>query len=492
MQAILIFLLQATTALDGSIRGLQDESREAREHAVSALVACDPGAVRALLDHADGRVREGACEALVRMNDPTSIPALLLCADDAAADAIVRLARLHLLDIPSIALLADKATKVRLRAANAAFVHAHFARTNGSARFSSPRFHRPILSGGAWSAEVVRALVQDVSALEDQRSQATLALLLLEGHGATDLLISLLTDSRRTVQVTAASALSSLASRKGLAALASLLDAETQPHRALIPYALRGVGGTHGVSDRAKKRLVVILRDNSAWYAAAGTQALARIDEDLRNKELLRRIQQLRSQDRELETGLFLLRVDAATLTDQMPEIARFAAESKLSLIRATTAPRIQSLALIRPHLKPIPGPKERLRAYLVGALLTRHKAPAADRLAYAEPLLATDSAYWHASALAHLGFVPTALRNHLDLRIHVALNGPYVATRVRAASLLLPDPKARHVLWLALYDGSPSAAIWSGSALGVDGRAPISERRRWAREAIAELAEKK
>ncbi|MEM8882924.1 MAG: HEAT repeat domain-containing protein [Planctomycetota bacterium] len=464
---------------------LQSESRLLREQGVERLGGPDYATsdVLALLNHDDERVRRGATRALARRADPVALPALLQWEDAASAEAIWSIAARNRLDLPTLALLTTEPMEEHLRRATAAAVHAHLGRFRRRPRTSSPERHRILIAGGGWAVEELDRIVQDPSQGRAKRAQAVYALVLMEGRLRLPMLVTLLQDREPYVRATAAHQLWFLRRNEGYTALAAQLHKGRELDPEVMPYAVSGATQMRVAGDLPLEELERIIRDEEPYYAGGAGQALLRLDRTRGVRAMVRRGRKTTAESTDLELGVLLYR--CARDFEGCRALVR---DIKEPLVRVRYANAKESLTVARAHLEPRMGSTEWMRVFIVGKLLNRSNATADDHLAFARPLLATDSTRWHATALDHLRKVPKARWADLRPRIRQALRQPHARTRVNAARLLMPDPAAKRVLWMALYDGDAGVASIASRVLGLERDLPVPERRRRARSALRAL----
>jgi len=484
----LVLLLLPARPGAAEIKALVDPSRAVREAAVARLAAmdCPVEDLLRLLDEADGRIRSGACEALALRGEPSAIPSLLLEGSAEAAQACVRIAESARLELPSIARLATPAMGQQLRRAHAAAVHDQVGRVSGSLQLARPQIHRAFHSGGVWSEQLLRAIASDPDQSIEKRAHALHAAQLMEGRALQDLLIRLLHDPQARVRGTALTLLWRLHTPEGNRELVKLLDiAERLPS---AQASLLVSSAEQGAKPSAKgiEFLATRVARGSATVSASAASTLMEYDRARALALLTARVaDEIRRSDGP-QVALFFLRCGTPT-----PELREQAQRTRDPLARLTAFPDPKSAGTtLDAHLDPSKGPTEWIRIRVVTALLGRRKATWEQRARFVRGLLRSDTANWRAGGLAVLEGAPAAVFASFRTDAMGSLDDPTEAVRVRAAVLLLPDPRAERVLWSALYDGDLRTAWTAGPALDPElGRdTPVAERRRLARDALARL----
>jgi hypothetical protein len=506
MAALALLLLLAPSPEADPFARLKDPTRLVRERAVRRLAACErPTAeLAARLDDPSVRVAAGVAEALAERDDPAALPALLAAADGPvparagpAARAAVRIALEHRVLLDGI----DVAGRPRLEARLAAEVRAAVLASLGELRHEPACRHGacygPLLAAGRFAAPALRALAFDEGRPGRLRGHALHAYARLVGAAAAPVVDRALADPLERLRIVAAR----LAERYGFEAstrrLAAWLDEDRVLSTTEIAVGIRALPEGARIGDAAAKRLRGVVRHGPHYYAADAAAALRATRPAEAEAALRLRIDDLLSAPA-LANGNSLVLVGfwcrLGPFDDALRQ--RFEATGQ-PVLRAVLAPdwktaRARLGGLVAPDL-PVGG-REPGRVRAVYLLLRRFDAPPADRVAYARSVLGHDASVLRRYGLWSLrGIEPEAWR---ALRPVVArcLDDHDEWTRLAAARLLVPDPRALRVCGESLYLGDPVAAREVASILGArcpaEAAAPVAERRRRALEFLGALEE--
>jgi len=470
------------------MEALRDPSRDVREKAIAALAAKerDIEDLLLLLREKDGRVRRGVCAALAVRGDPVAIPALLLEGSPDAASTCVRIVEQSRLDLPTIAALATPAMHEALKGAHAAAVNARLTALQGYLGLARPQTHRATIAGGVWSERILLAIARDPEQPPGKRAHALHAAQLLIGRSLESDLDKLLDDPEETVRSAALSLLWRLHTDTGNQTLVKLLERADRYSNSNVSLLVSAVdqGGTP--TPEGRRFLATRIRTGSAALAADAAAVLLKHERKIALELLTARVRDQIHRSDGPELALLFLRCGTPT-----PELRELALRTKDPLSRmVTTQPTEKIPEALREFLDPRPGSSEWVRVRVVSTLLARHSLPWEDKVRYARGVLGSDIASWRAGGLNLLRGAPEEILRPLHPRLFLALDDHSESVRVKAAILLLPEPRAQRVLWTALYDGDLRTAWTAAPALDatLSRRTPVAERRRRARDALAVL----
>jgi hypothetical protein len=268
-----------------------------------------------------------------------------------------------------------------------------------------------------------------------------------------------------------------------VARLAARLDETPSlptPELHCAAVAARRSGGVGAAGVAVLERAV---RDAAAGVAADAAAAMLESDPEagaraLRARVLRHLAQAERVEGTGTEAAIFELR--AGPLPEELRERMR-AAEDPLVAACVCEDP----VARVRPLLARGLGRREAYRVEILGRLLRRRDATEADRVLFATSAVASEVAFARRAGLEALRGTAPAAWEALRPIVTAALADADEPTRLFAAALLLPDPRALEVCADALYDGDPWAArrvaamLAEAKAGACDPRAPVAERRR-------------
>jgi len=484
------FVLLLLPARPGSteLEALRDPSRDVREKAIAALAAKerDIDDLLLLLHEKDARVRRGVCAALAVRAEPVAIPALLLEGSPDAALACVRIVEQSRLDLPTIAALATPAMRAALRQAHAGTVNARLKPLRGSLGLARPQTHRAHIAGGVWSERILLGIARDPDQPPRKRAHALHAAQLLIGRALESDLVKLLDDPEEAVRSAALTLLWRLHTDRGNQELVKLLERADRYSNSNVSLLVSSVdqGGTP--TPEGRQFLATRIRTGSAALAADAAAVLLKHERKVALELLTARVRDQIHRSDGPELALLFLRCGTPT-----PELRKLALRTKDPLSRlVTTQPAEKIPEALREFLDPRPGSSEWVRIRVVSTLLARHNLPWEDRLRYARGVLGSDVASWRAGGLHLLRGAPEEILRPLHPRLFLSLDDRSETVRVKAAILLMPEPRAQRVLWTALYDGDLRTAWSAAPALDakLSRRTPVAERRRRARDALAAL----
>ncbi|MHC4550677.1 MAG: HEAT repeat domain-containing protein [Planctomycetota bacterium] len=498
--AILCLLIAQAT---GDVEALTHPSRTVREEAIARLAEQGPatGELVSLLAHEDARVVAGIAAVLQRRLDPAGLPALARHADhpdaaraEVAARTVVAIASRRRIRFEELHYEGMDLLPRRLERAAAELASAWLGRWHGGGSVDRPQLYRPLYAGGSYTATALGRILRDTKRPWTVRAHALHAYARLVGRAAVPALLERLDDPRPQVRAAAAALVWRYGDRDALATLARQLDAERALHPTVRSYAAAAAEKLRMLGARGAARLVPLVRDSPPQIAAGAAAALRATYPELAARTVRARVlHEMEGDARKpgagLEAALFELRL--GPLTDDLR--ARLSASSH-GLIRAVVEDDpARALELAGPWIAPraATGAKEHLRLDVTYRLLLRHPAPWQQRVAFAAAALRRDTSYARRQGLRILRGAPPELWQPLLPRVYPALLHSDESTRLAAAALLVPRPRALEVCVDALYDGDPRSAAVASDLLrearpdlpAVDPRAPVAERRRLAIE---------
>jgi hypothetical protein len=490
--AVLCLLVaQATSDLEG----LKHPSRAVREATIERLATAGPPSAD-LVAHvadSDARVAAGVAAALRRRCDAAVLPALARHADhpdparaDVAARLLVEIAAVRRRPLSGVHFEGMELLPRRIEQAVEGQAVELLGRYRRPPSLERPQLYRPLYAGGSHAAAVLSRLVRDTGRTALLRAHALHACLRLVGKEGRPLVAEALSDPQPEVRAAAAQ----LAWRYGVEidTLVGLLDAERPLQPTVRTYAIAAAERRRRLSRKAARRIHQL-----AWEApvrtAVGTAAALRVTHpDLAGGLIKKYVAQALEGDRRrvgagLEAGIFELRAGPLA-----PDLRRRLGEARTPLLRALveTDPQ-KALALVRPSLAPraAVGRMESYRIEIVLALLRRHDAPWADRVAFGRAAIHRESVRARRLGAQALRGAPEELLGPLKPRLRQLLADGDASVRLAAAAVLVPEPAALEVCRDALYDGDPVAARRVAACLApawkVDPNAPVDRRRRLA-----------